>query len=141
MTTTEISRTHSVWSDWIIIGLKAAIISIVAVLIVQAQATAFWPEITLFRPLDSYARSALFTLVPAIGATAIFAWLAKHQTQPEKKFVILSVTVLLLTFIPDFALPLENKTLLSSSVAAFLHLIAGVATVWVILRSYRNMKN
>lgn len=141
MTTSEITRARRVWSDWITIGLKAAIISIVAVLIVQAQALAFWPEIAQFRPLDSYARSALFTLVPAIGATVIFAWLAKHQAQPEKKFIIISGIVLLLTFIPDYVFPLENKTLLSSSVAAFMHLVAGVATVWVILRGYRNLRN
>lgn len=134
-------NTRSRWSDWLKIGLKAAVLSIAAVLIVQAQALAFWPKIALFRPLDSFARSALFTLVPVIGATAIFAWLVKHQSQPEKKFIIISIIFLLLSFIPDFALPLENKTLLSSSVAAFMHLVAGVLTVWTILSGYRNAKN
>jgi len=30
---------------------------------------------------------------------------------------------------------------LSSSVAAFMHLVAGVLTVWTILGGYRNAKN
>jgi cytochrome bd-type quinol oxidase subunit 2 len=125
-------------NDWVKIGLKTALFSVIAVLIVQAVALAIWPEVRVFKPLDSYPRSALFTLVPAIVATAVFAWLARHQPQPVKKFVILSVVLLLLSFIPDYALPLEGKTLLGSSVAAFMHLVASVVTVATIVTSYRN---
>jgi hypothetical protein len=125
-------------TDWLKIGLKTALFSIIAVLLIQALAVAIWPEIALFKPLDSYPRSALFTLVPAIGATAVFAWLVKHQSQPVKKFVILSAALLLLSFIPDYALPLENKTFLASSVAAFMHLVAGIVTVATIVTGYRK---
>jgi cytochrome bd-type quinol oxidase subunit 2 len=125
-------------NDWVKIGLKTALFSVIAVLIVQAVALAIWPEIRIFKPLDSYPRSALFTLVPAFGATAVFAWLARRQAQPVKKFLILSAALLLLSFIPDFALPLEGKTLLGSSVAAFMHLVAGIITVGTLVTSYRN---
>lgn len=132
-TKTAIKRNH-----WVKIGLKTAVFSVIAVLIVQAVALAIWPEVQVFKPLDSYPRSALFTLVPALGATAVFAWMVKHLSQPVKKFVILSGILLLLSFIPDYALPLEGKTLLGSSVAAFMHLVAGIVTVATIVTSHRN---
>lgn len=125
-------------NEWLKVGLKTALFSILAVLVIQAIAIAIWPEIALFKPLDSYPRSALFTLVPAIGATGVFAWMVKHQNQPVKKFLILSGTLLLLSFIPDYALPLENKTFLASSVAAFMHLVAGIVTVTTIVTAYRS---
>lgn len=125
-------------NDWVKIGLKTALFSIIAVLIVQAAALAIWPDVRVFKPLDSYPRSALFTLVPAIGATVVFAWMVKHLSQPGKKFIILSGILLLLSFIPDYALPLEGMTLLGSSVAAFMHLVAGIVTVATLVTSYRN---
>lgn len=131
------TKTGITFSDWLKIGLKTALFSVVAVLVVQAIALAIWPEIRAFKPLDSYPRSAIFTLVPALGATAVFAWLARHHSQPGKKFIILSAVLLILSFIPDYALPLEGKTLLGSTVAAFMHLIAGIVTVATILTSYR----
>jgi hypothetical protein len=124
--------------DWVKTAVKTAFFSIAAVLIIQALALATWPEIAFFKPLDSYPRSALFTLVPAVGATVVFAWMVKHISNPVKKFVTLSVILLLLSFIPDYAAPLENKTLLASSVAAFMHLVAGVVTVTTIVGSYRR---
>lgn len=132
------TKTDLKLNDWLKIGLKTALFSIIAVLVIQVTALAIWPGVALFKPLDSYARSALFTLIPAIGATFVFAWMARRQSQPVKRFVILSGILLLLSFIPDYALPLENKTFLASSVAAFMHLIAGIVTVTTIVTSYRN---
>jgi hypothetical protein len=112
--------------------------SVVAVLVVQVIALTIWPELASFKPLDSYPRTALFTLVPALGATAVFAWLVKHQSRPVKKFLVLSAVLLLLSFIPDYVLPLENKSLLGSTVAAFMHLTAGISTVGTILFSHQS---
>lgn len=138
--TEKMSHSRLGWSEWLKIGAKAAVLSVVSVLAVQAAALALWPDLAAFKPLDSYTRSALFTLVPAIGATAVFAWMAAKLSQPVKKFVILSVVVLLLSLIPDYALPLPGKTLLGSSAAAFMHLIAGIVTVAAIVGSYRQQK-
>ena len=123
---------------WPKIGLKTALFSIISVLVIQAIALAIWPGIGLFKPLDSYPRSALFTLIPAIGATFVFAWIAKHKSQPVKKFVIFSAVLLLLSFIPDYALPLPGKTFLASSIAATMHLVAGVVTVGTIVSGYHQ---
>jgi hypothetical protein len=126
------------WNAWIKIGLKAAVVSIAAVLTVQAIALAIWPEIATFGPLDSYPRSALFTLVPVIVATGLFARLVKTREKAVSSFIKISLVVLVLSIIPDYAIPHPSKTFLASSVAAFMHLIAGVVTVVMIVIGYRR---
>lgn len=125
---------------WVKIGLLAAAVSIAAVLVMQAIAIALFPEIALFKPLDSFARSALFVLVPALGATAIFAWLVNHTEKPVSKFIILSVIVLVISIIPDFVMPDMNKTLLASTVTAFLHVVAGALIVSILVVSYQRQQ-
>lgn len=125
-------------SDWLKLGLITAAASIAAVLAVQAAAVALWPEIALFAPLDSYVRSAIFTLVPALGATALLAWLVERRVRPVQTFIIISGVVLLVSFIPDYILPVPHKTLLASSVAAFLHVVAAVVTVWLLVTGFQR---
>lgn len=125
-------------SQWLRIGLVAAVLSILAVLITQWLAIALRPDIALFKPLDSYLRTAIFTAVPAAVATALFAWLVAHKRQPVQKFLIISAVVLLLSFIPDYLLPVPYKTMLASSVAAFMHLVAAVVIVTVLVMGYRQ---
>lgn len=123
---------------WIRVGLVAAVISILAVLIMQWLAITVWPEIALFEPLDSYLRTAIFIAVPTAIATALFAWLAARKPQPVQTFLKISVVVLLLSFIPDYLLPVAHKTILASSVAAFMHLVAAVVIVTVLVIGYRQ---
>jgi hypothetical protein len=123
---------------WVRAGAIAAVASVAAVLLVQAVATALWPEIALFKPLDSYARTVLFTLVPAVAATALFAWLARRSKKPIQRFVQISAVVLVLSIIPDFLLPVEHKTFLASSVTAFMHVVAAAVIVAVLVISYRR---
>lgn len=125
-------------NQWFRLGLVAAVASVIAVLIVQMVAIAIWPEIALFKPLDSLARTALFTLIPAIGATVLFAWLARRKTNPVPAFLMISVVVLLLSIIPDYLLPVEYKTFLASSVTAALHVVAAAVIVSVLVIGYRR---
>ncbi len=124
--------------QWVAIGVIAAILAAAAVLAVQWIALAIWPEAALFKPLDSYARSALFTIVPALGATAVLAWLASRRADPIGAFIRIAVVVLLLSFIPDFLLPVPHKTLLASSIAAFMHVVAATVIVTVLVAGYRR---
>lgn len=105
---------------------------------VQALAIAIWPDIALFKPLDSYARTALFTLIPAAGATALYAWLTSRKQHPEQTFIKIAAVVLILSVIPDYLLPVEYKTFLASSVTAFLHVVAAAVTVSVLIIGYRR---
>lgn len=123
---------------WVKIGLLTSLASIAAVLIAQAVALTIWPQAAAFKPLDSYPRAALFTLVPALIATALFAWLNKTKDQPRQAFLKIASVVLLLSFIPDYLLPDPNRTLLASSIAAFLHIVAGVVTVGMLFKLQEN---
>jgi hypothetical protein len=124
--------------QWFQLGLIAAVAAVIVVLIIQWVAIAIWPQIALFKPLDSYARTALFTFVPAVGATAVFAWLARNKANPVPGFLTISVVVLLLSIIPDYLLPVEYKTFLASSVTAFLHVAAAAVIVGVLVAGYRR---
>jgi len=126
---------------WLRIGTVATVVAVIAVLVAQMIAIQLWPEIALFKPLDSYARSALFVVVPAIGATALFAWLARHNPQADAQFLRIAVVVLVVSFIPDYLLPVEHRTFLASTVAAALHVIAGVIIVALLRNGYRRISN
>ena len=109
----------------------------IAVLIVQAIAIALWPEVALFKPLDSYPRTVLFTSIPTFIATGLFAWLAMRQAMPERTFLRIAA-IALLSFLPDYLLPVANRTFLASSVAAFLHVIAAAVIVTILVTGYRR---
>lgn len=127
--------------DWAKIGLATAIVSVVVVLVVQALAIAVWPEIAQFKPLDSYLRSVLFTVVPVVGATGLLAWLVSRKSQPIQTFIKISALVLIVSIIPDYLVPDPNKTLLASSVTAFLHLVAAAVTVPMLLVGYQRRRS
>lgn len=125
-------------TEWVTIALVAGVLAAAAVVAVMALALAFWPNLALFRPLESYPRAALFAFVPALLATAIFAWLVARREQPVPAFLTIVAVLLLLSFIPDFTLPFPNRTPLASSVASFLHVVAATVIVFVLVRSYRR---
>lgn len=139
MNATQTSVKSPAAGDWLRIGLMATVVAVIAVMAAQLLATQLWPEIALFKPLDSYARSAVFVIAPAIAATGLFAWLARRSPQADIQFLRIAVVVLLLSFIPDYILPVEHKTLLASSVAAFLHVVAGVILVAMLTSGYRRL--
>jgi magnesium-transporting ATPase (P-type) len=132
-THTQIGR-----GQWVLIGLAAAVASVIAVLLTQAAAIAVWPEIALFKPLESFARTALFTLIPVVAATALFAWLGGRQPHPERAFIKIAAVVLILSIIPDYLLPVEHKTFLASSITALLHVAAAAVTVTILVAGYRQ---
>jgi hypothetical protein len=125
-------------NQWLLLGAVTAAASVAAVLIVQMIAMAIWPDVALFRPLDSLPRTAVFTAVPAAGATAVFAWLARRKADPTHSFLKIAAVVLIVSIIPDYLLPVEHKTLLASTVTAFLHVVAAAVTVSVLVAGYRR---
>jgi hypothetical protein len=140
MTTRTISGTQKqagiTTGSWLRTGLQAGLAAVLVVLLTQAVILSLWPELASFKPLESYPRSALFTFIPALAATAIFARLVKTQERPIRTFLWISAAALLLSFIPDYVLPIPNRTLVASSAAAFLHLLAGIVTGGLILVGY-----
>lgn len=133
------SERHLGMNQWVQIGLVTAVAGVAAVLIVQFLAIAIWPDIALFKPLDSYPRTVVFTAVPAFGATALFAWLAARKPQPAQTFIKISAVVLVLSIIPDYILPVPDKTFLASTVTAFMHVVAAVVTVTMVVTGYKRL--
>jgi len=133
-------KTQLSGSEWSKLALVTALVSIVVVLAVQALAIARWPEIALFAPLANYARTALFTLIPVVSATFLLAWLVGRQERAVKHFITISAIVLLISIIPDYILPVPNKTVLASSVTAFLHVVAALITVAMLVTGYQRCK-
>lgn len=127
--------------NWLNLGLVAIILSVPMVLFVQAIALVVWPDIKSFDPLNSLMRSALFTAVPVAGATLVFAFLAGRMAEPGKLFTKIALAVLVVSLIPDYLLPLANKTLLASSVAAFLHVIAALISIVVLQQGYKQLRH
>lgn len=125
--------------QWVSVGLIAAGASVLAVLLAQTIALAIWPDLALFKPLDSFARTALFTLIPALGASGVFAWLVARKQEPVRSFTRIAAVVLLLSVIPDYVLPVAHRTLLASTVTAALHVVAAVVTVSVLIGGYRRL--
>jgi hypothetical protein len=135
---TNQTKSNMKTGDWVKLGLIAAVVSAVATVIVQAIAIAIWPEIALFEPLGSYIRVVIFTVIPVAIATVLFAWLVNHTAQPVKTFIIISVVVLIISFIPDYIVPLPHKTFLASTVTAFLHVVVAVCTVPILVMGYQK---
>lgn len=126
--------------EWLSLGFVAVVASVLAVLVTEAIARTIWPEIALFEPLNSYARSVVFTVVPVSVATAVYFWLTRRSKRPERNFLIVAAIVLALSIIPDYALPVASKTVLASSVTAFLHVVAAVVTVTVLIYGHRRIR-
>lgn len=134
----EVSKPVAVTrAQWLKIGLAAALVAIVLVVLAQMVALAIWPETAAFRPLNNYPRTILFTLIPAVVATALFAWQARSG-DPTAKFIKIAAFVLLISFIPDYTLPVPNRTFLASSIAAFLHIVAGLAITGMLITGYHR---
>jgi hypothetical protein len=131
----------SPWTAWLALGVQAGVAAIVGVLAAQALALNFWPDAAAFAPLDSYIRSALFTFVPALLATALLAYLARHYVDPVPRFLTISAVILGLSFIPDYVLPVANRTLVASTIAASLHVAAAAIIVPMLVMGYRRMSS
>jgi hypothetical protein len=139
MTTVNVQRQSPLASgQWFRLGTAAAVSSVATVLVVQVVAMAIWPDIALFKPLDSLPRTVVFTAVPALVAMAVFAWLARRRGDPVPGFLRIAAVVLVLSVIPDYLLPVEHKTFLASTVTAFLHVVAAAVTVTVLITGYRR---
>jgi len=45
----------------------------------------------------------------------------------------------MLSFIPDYILPVPNRTVIASTIAAFLHVVAAAIIVPILVIGYRRM--
>lgn len=132
------TQTRPTTGQWLALGAVAALLAAAAVVAVQWIVLSIRPDAALFKPLDSYARTAIFTIIPAFLATALFAWLAGRRSDPARAFIRISLVVLVISFIPDYILPVPDRTLPASTITAFLHVVAAAIIVGVLVSGYRR---
>lgn len=69
----------------------------------------------------------LFTVVPALLATLLAAWLARRAAAPRRIFLVISLIVLLLSFLTPILADLIGGTKIT---LALMHVVAAVGIVW-----------
>jgi len=90
-----------------------------------------------FQPLSTPA-VASGTIVGMIGATFVFAWVARAQSDPRRTFVLIATAGLIVSWLPDLAIwatavfPGTTTTGILSLMA--LHVVAAGFAVGILLR-------
>lgn len=117
-------------------GPLAIVAAVVANFIVRALALAVLNIPADFMPLQSPAFLP-FTVVGLLGAILAFAIIGRVSKRPVRTFQIVSVVVLILSFLPDiglFATGAPGATLPAVVVLMLMHVVAAAIVVWVLTR-------
>ena len=62
----------------------------------------------------------------------------RYKITIHLRTIIISIVVLVISFIPDYIVPLPHKTFLASTVTAFLHVVVAVCTVPILVMGYQK---
>jgi hypothetical protein len=92
------------WGRFALVGLGtivAAVLANVVVYYLGRAVVGYDPEFVI---LQSVGTPIFFTVIPAIGATLIYAALLRFNRRPERIFAIISAVVFVITLVPDFTL-------------------------------------
>jgi len=119
------------WGRYALVGLGTVVAAVVANLIVWAIGGAIVGYDPRFSPLASPGGAFLFTLVPAIVATLIYAGLLRFAADPARVFTILAVVLLVLSLIPDLTyIPtVPGASVRQTAVLMAMHVVAAVVIV------------
>lgn len=113
-------------------GLALVLAVVVNVLLViGAQALEIAPG---FQPI-SIQPVVLFSSLGVIGATAVYWLLRRYAANPDRTFVRVAVIVLVLSFVPDFALLVSDPaaTALGVIVLMIMHVVVAAASVGLLV--------
>ena len=100
------------------------------VIVVAADAAGIAPTL---EPL-SIGPVVLFTALGIVGATVVYALLARFRAEPDRLFALVAAVVLVLSLIPDatYAPTLPGATTLGVTVLAVMHVTAALVAVAVL---------
>jgi hypothetical protein len=84
----------------------------------------------------SYAPVVVVSLLGALGATVVYALLARRVANPDRTFVRVAAVALLLSFVPNVALFLTDPAVTAGVLLALasMHVVAAVASVGALTR-------
>jgi hypothetical protein len=117
-------------------GLLAAVVAAIGNIIVLLITDALFTVPASFPPF-AIGPVTFFSVVGVVGATAVFALLGRFTQRPIRWFWIISVVVLLLSFIPNIVMLVAN-TLPGTTVAGVVglmitHVVAAAAAVGILI--------
>jgi hypothetical protein len=125
------------WKRLLVVGAGLVLVATVAnVLIAIALRNALGVP-AAFQALSTPA-VASGTIVGMIGATLVFAWVARSQADPRRTFVLIAAAGLIVSWLPDLAIwatavfPATTTRGILSLMA--LHIVAAVLAVGILLR-------
>jgi hypothetical protein len=91
------------WQRLLVVGASLAILATV-VNVALAMALRNWLQVpTGFQPLTTPAVASLTTM-GMIAATVVFAWTARTQPDPVRRFLVIAMVGLFLSWLPDLAI-------------------------------------
>lgn len=119
-------------------GLVAAVVAAVGNIIVLMITEALFTIPASFEPFNM-TPIALFSVVGVVGATVVFGLLVRYTQRPVRWFWIVSVVVLLLSFIPNIALlvtdAMSGTTVAGVIALMIMHVVAAAAAVGFLTRT------
>ena len=125
------------WKRLLVVGAGLVVIATVAnVVIAMALRTGLGVP-AAFQPLSTPGVASL-TIVGIIGATLVFAWVARAQPNPRRTFVLIATAGLIVSWLPDLAIwatavfPGTTTTGILSLMT--LHVVAAGIAVGILLR-------
>ncbi len=129
------------WADRIVIsrvwlaGGAAFVLSLIANAIVRIVVKAVFPISHLFVALQEWQGIIFLTFVGVLGATIVFAILARLTKHAIKVFRGLALIILLLSFIPNVLMLTTNgpgATVPAVGSLMVMHIVTAAITVWLL---------
>ena len=113
--------------------VAAAVLANVVVYYLGALLVGYHPD---FMILANPSGIALFTVVPAIVATLVYAALRRFARRPARTFAIISAVVFIVTTIPDFTyIPsVPGATAGQTAILVLTHVVAATVIVGMLTR-------
>ena len=129
------------WRRLVVVGAGLALAATVATVLIAMALRNGLGVPAAFTPLSTPA-VAISTVVGMIGATLVFAWVARVQADPGRTFVWIAMAGLIVSWLPDLAIwatrafPETTATGILSLMA--LHPVAAGLAVGILLRFGRT---
>lgn len=131
-------RSHgSGWRRLLVVGTGLVLTATVANVLIATALRSGLGVPANFQPLST-ASVASFTIVGMIGATVVFAWIARTQPDPRRTFALVATAGLIVSWLPDLTIwataVFPGTTTAGILSLMVLHIVAAVFAVGILLR-------
>jgi hypothetical protein len=127
------------WSRYALVSLATIVASVIANVIVYYLGALVVGYNSGFIVLANPSGAILFTIVPAIVATLLYASLLRYTRRPERLFATIAAIVFVVTTIPDLTyIPtVPGATNGQTAILVLMHIVAATVLVGMLTRLSR----